>query len=212
MLLVWPSGDHGRDCADALRRDVAPLVLLIVSGEFNEHSVVDVGTKARFDCFQVWTVAVACQLHAIAKAWREIGNKLVGVDALREPSITQGTSFVSALAGDMARRPFRYRALGRWRPSRACAREAVLGTLRVAGFPAWALWLLVHLMTLTGFKNRLSVLFQLNGPVPRPEDAPSASSPRSRYSHDTRSTHTRVRARLFTAVHGDGGTMGRGPR
>jgi hypothetical protein len=47
----------------------------------------------------------------------------------------------------------------RWRPSRACAREAVLGTLRVAGFQAWALWLLVHLMTLTGFKNPLSVLF-----------------------------------------------------
>ena len=36
---------------------------------------------------------------------------------------------------------------------------AVLGTLRVAGFPAWVLWLLVDLMTLTGFKNRLSVLF-----------------------------------------------------
>ena len=36
---------------------------------------------------------------------------------------------------------------------------AVVGKLRVSGFPAWALWLLVHLMTLTGFKKRLSVLF-----------------------------------------------------
>ena len=36
---------------------------------------------------------------------------------------------------------------------------AALGRLRLSGFPAWVLWLFVHLMTLTGFKNRLSVLF-----------------------------------------------------
>jgi NADH:ubiquinone reductase (H+-translocating) len=26
-------------------------------------------------------------------------------------------------------------------------------------FPAWVLWVLIHLMTLTGFKNRISVAF-----------------------------------------------------
>jgi len=36
---------------------------------------------------------------------------------------------------------------------------AVLGRLRVSGFVAWVLWLTVHLMALTGFKNRLFVLF-----------------------------------------------------
>jgi NADH dehydrogenase FAD-containing subunit len=36
---------------------------------------------------------------------------------------------------------------------------AVLGRLHVSGFPAWVLWLLIHLMTLTGFKNRISVAF-----------------------------------------------------
>jgi NADH dehydrogenase len=36
---------------------------------------------------------------------------------------------------------------------------AVIGRMRVCGFPAWVLWLLVHVAVLTGFKNRLSVLF-----------------------------------------------------
>jgi len=34
---------------------------------------------------------------------------------------------------------------------------ASIGRLRLAGFPAWALWLVVHLAALTGFKHRLSV-------------------------------------------------------
>ena len=51
------------------------------------------------------------------------------------------------------------RLRARWRPSRACARSRWSGRLRVSGFPAWVLWLVVRLMTLTGFKNRLSVLF-----------------------------------------------------
>jgi NADH dehydrogenase len=36
---------------------------------------------------------------------------------------------------------------------------AVLGRLRASGFLAWVEWLAVHLVALTGFKNRISVLF-----------------------------------------------------
>jgi NADH dehydrogenase len=35
---------------------------------------------------------------------------------------------------------------------------AALGPLRVSGFLAWLLWLVIHLGALTGFKNRVSVL------------------------------------------------------
>lgn len=35
-----------------------------------------------------------------------------------------------------------------------------LGRLHFAGWPAWWLWLLVHIYSLTGFRNRLSVLLQ----------------------------------------------------
>jgi NADH dehydrogenase len=36
---------------------------------------------------------------------------------------------------------------------------AVVGRIPVAGFAAWLLWLAVHLVTLTGFKNQLAALF-----------------------------------------------------
>ena len=35
-----------------------------------------------------------------------------------------------------------------------------IGRLRLAGFPAWLLWLVVHIYYLTGFKNRLLVVLQ----------------------------------------------------
>jgi NADH:ubiquinone reductase (H+-translocating) len=34
----------------------------------------------------------------------------------------------------------------------------MIGKLRLTGFVAWLLWLVVHLLYLTGFKNRLSAL------------------------------------------------------
>ena len=35
----------------------------------------------------------------------------------------------------------------------------MIGRLEFAGFAGWLLWLVVHLMYLTGFKNRIAVLF-----------------------------------------------------
>jgi NADH dehydrogenase len=69
-------------------------------------------------------------------------------------------TIVRRLAGDTTRRPFRYRDLGTMATISGLRAIGVLGKLRVAGFPAWVLWLVVHLMTLTGFKNRLLVLFK----------------------------------------------------
>ena len=37
---------------------------------------------------------------------------------------------------------------------------AVFGRVEVAGYPAWLLWLFVHILYLAGFRNRLSVLIQ----------------------------------------------------
>ena len=68
-------------------------------------------------------------------------------------------TIIRRLAGDTTHRRFRYRDPGSIVTISRLRAIAVLGKLRVAGFPAWMLWLLVRLMTLTGFKNRLSVLF-----------------------------------------------------
>jgi NADH dehydrogenase len=35
---------------------------------------------------------------------------------------------------------------------------ALIGGLRLTGFVAWVLWLVVHILYLTGFKNRVSAL------------------------------------------------------
>jgi NADH dehydrogenase len=37
---------------------------------------------------------------------------------------------------------------------------AVFGSVQVSGYPAWLLWLFVHILYLVGFRNRLSVLMQ----------------------------------------------------
>jgi NADH dehydrogenase len=63
------------------------------------------------------------------------------------------------IGGDTTRRPFRYRDLGAMATVSRFRALAVIGRMRVCGFPAWVLWLLVHVAVLTGFKNRLSVLF-----------------------------------------------------
>ncbi len=36
---------------------------------------------------------------------------------------------------------------------------ATIGPIRASGFIGWLMWLVVHLMFLTGFKNRAAVLF-----------------------------------------------------
>ena len=62
------------------------------------------------------------------------------------------------LAGDAGSRPFRYRDRGSLATISRFRAVGSIGRLRVAGFPAWLLWLLVHLVWLTGFKNRVLVL------------------------------------------------------
>jgi NADH dehydrogenase len=63
------------------------------------------------------------------------------------------------LAGDTTRQPFRYRDMGSIATISRLRAIAVIGRLHVSGFSAWVLWLVVRLTSLTGFKNRLSVLF-----------------------------------------------------
>ena len=62
------------------------------------------------------------------------------------------------LAGDSSARAFRYRDRGSLATISRFRAVGSIGRLRLAGFPAWLLWLVVHLVWLTGFKNRFLVL------------------------------------------------------
>jgi NADH dehydrogenase len=64
-------------------------------------------------------------------------------------------------AGGSALRPkFTYRDKGTMATIGRSSAVAEMGKLRFSGFPAWALWLGVHLFFLVGYRNRLAVLLQ----------------------------------------------------
>jgi len=56
--------------------------------------------------------------------------------------------------------PFRYRDKGSLAVIGRAAAVAWFGRVRVTGYPAWLLWLFVHLLYLVEFENRLLVLVQ----------------------------------------------------
>jgi NADH dehydrogenase len=80
------------------------------------------------------------------------------------PAAMQEGRYVGRLIRERLRgragRPFRYRNKGDLATIGRSKAVAELGPLRLAGFPAWALWLGVHIFYLIGFQNRLLVLLR----------------------------------------------------
>jgi NADH dehydrogenase len=62
------------------------------------------------------------------------------------------------LDGETGPRPFHYRDRGSLATISRFRAIGSIGRVRLAGFSAWLLWLAVHLVWLTGFKNRVLVL------------------------------------------------------
>ena len=62
------------------------------------------------------------------------------------------------LRGDTRERPFRYRDLGTMATIARFRAVVSIGRLHVTGLAAWLLWLFVHLLFLTGFKNRIAAV------------------------------------------------------
>jgi NADH dehydrogenase len=57
-------------------------------------------------------------------------------------------------------RPFHYRDKGSMATIGRAAAVAVIGRVQLSGLPAWVAWLLVHIISLIGFRNRVLVLLQ----------------------------------------------------
>jgi len=88
------------------------------------------------------------------------GRPLPGVAPV---AIQEATHAVRAIAGDLAGRPreaFRYHNPGDLATIGRAAAVADLGWVRFAGYPAWLFWLFVHILKLTGFRNRVVVFVQ----------------------------------------------------
>lgn len=87
-------------------------------------------------------------------------DSLPGVAEVAMQSGTHAAATIRRrLRGDQTSRPLHYHDLGSMATISRFRAIAALGPIRAAGFIGWLLWLFVHLMFLTGFKNRLAVLF-----------------------------------------------------
>jgi NADH dehydrogenase len=90
----------------------------------------------------------------------QTGQPLPGVAPV---AIQQGKYVAKLIAARLRGRsmpPFDYRELGNMATIGRSAAVADFGKLRFSGFVAWILWLVVHLMNLVSFRNRLLVLVQ----------------------------------------------------
>ncbi len=87
----------------------------------------------------------------------------VPLPGLAPVAIQQGhyaARLISARVRGKTRREFRYRDKGNLATIGRSKAVADIKGLHVSGFPAWALWLGVHLAYLIGFQNRLLVLLR----------------------------------------------------
>jgi NADH dehydrogenase len=90
----------------------------------------------------------------------QTGAPLPGV---AQVAIQQGRVVADNVLRRLSRRPtrgFRYRDKGSMATIGRAAAVAVVGPLRLSGTVAWLAWLLVHIIFLIGFRNRVLVLLQ----------------------------------------------------
>jgi NADH dehydrogenase len=99
------------------------------------------------------------EVHVIGDMAATAGDPLPGIAPVAiQQGHYVGRAIRQAALGRPAPRPFRYRDKGAMATIGRKAAVAVVGRLRLRGVVAWVAWLLIHIMYLVGFKNRLAVL------------------------------------------------------
>jgi NADH:ubiquinone reductase (H+-translocating) len=77
-------------------------------------------------------------------------------------AMQQGIAAAQSVLDDLAnrsRKQFRYTDRGTMATIGRSAAVADLGKLKMSGLPAWLAWLVIHILMLIGFRNRLLVFF-----------------------------------------------------
>jgi NADH dehydrogenase len=96
----------------------------------------------------------------LAAFLHQTGKPLPGLAPVAVQQARSAASNIEARLRGEPTRPFRYRDLGNLATIGRAAAVADLGWLRFSGYPAWVIWLFVHLMKLVGFRGRLLVFVQ----------------------------------------------------
>ena len=86
-------------------------------------------------------------------------NKLPGVcEVAMQTGIYAGERIKHEVTGHMPAKPFRYHDLGSAAYLSRGRAVVSVGRVHLSGFPAWVVWLFIHIGFLTGFRNRLGAL------------------------------------------------------
>lgn len=88
------------------------------------------------------------------------GDKLPGVAPV---AMQQGRYVAKVLKRQLknkSTKPFRYKDKGQLAVIGRAAAVGYRRSIKVSGFPAWLIWLFVHLLYLVGFENRILVAIQ----------------------------------------------------
>ena len=90
-------------------------------------------------------------------------------DGVQVPGVAQGALqggkhvgkiIASEVRGSPKRQPFRYHDKGNMAAIGRSAAVAQIGKVHLSGFPAWTMWLGIHLVFLVGMRNRIAVFLQ----------------------------------------------------
>jgi len=107
----------------------------------------DLSVPGHPEIFVIGDLATVPGVPGIAPAAKQMG-RLAGLNILQ------------SLHG-RERKPFRYRDYGQLATIGRKAAVAVIGKVKLSGFPAWFVWLTAHIYFLINFRNRLVVMFDL---------------------------------------------------
>jgi NADH dehydrogenase len=107
----------------------------------------DLSVPGRPEIFVIGDLAAVPGVPGIAPAAKQMG-RLAGRNIVKRIS-------------DQATVPFRYRDYGQLATIGRSAAVAMIGKLKLSGFPAWFVWLTAHIYFLINFRNRLVVMFDL---------------------------------------------------
>lgn len=88
------------------------------------------------------------------------GTPLPGVAAVAMQEAAHAAAMIARAIRGEAPAPFRYRDPGNLATIGRAAAVADFGRLRLTGWIAWMSWLFIHILKLTGFRNRLVVFVQ----------------------------------------------------
>jgi len=107
----------------------------------------DLSVPGRPEIFVIGDLAAVPGVPGIAPAAKQMGRHA-------------GLNILNSLHGKQ-RKPFRYRDYGQLATIGRSAAVAMLGKLKLSGFPAWFVWLTAHIYLLINFRNRLVVMIDL---------------------------------------------------